>query len=93
MKLDRSQAKSIRSRSKHLLTRRRFKEAVDLLTEALKYFPRCYKFYRLRALAYACLHDYAASRSDAEMVITLAPESPEGYYFKGAVHKIDNQRV
>lgn len=84
MEVDRkSEAKSIRSRVKHLLLRRKFHEALELLTEAIKYFPRSYKLYRLRALAYSCLREYQLALQDAQMIIEIRPDCPDGYYQKG----------
>eukprot|EP00210_Caulerpa_lentillifera_P003226 g3081.t1 len=79
----RTEAKTIRGRVKELLLRRRFHEAVKLLSEAMKYFPRSYKFHRLRALAYSCLREYQLALQDAEMIIKIRPDCPEGYYQKG----------
>ena len=80
---DRRQARALRHRAKQLLVRRRFSEAAALLTEGVKRFPDCYKLRRLRSTAHACLHDYATSRTEAERLIELTPDAPDGFYFKG----------
>ena len=83
MQADRRHARALRHRAKQLIVRRRFNEAAALLTEGVKHFPDCYKLRRLRSMAYACAHDYVTSRTEAERVIELAPNAPDGFYFKG----------
>lgn len=73
----------LRSRAKYLLGRHKFREAVTLLSEAIRLSPESYKLCHLRGLAHACLHEYDAALADAETVVRLKPGSPDGHYQKG----------
>ncbi|GAX83653.1 hypothetical protein CEUSTIGMA_g11078.t1 [Chlamydomonas eustigma] len=65
------------------LSHQEFPEALSALDLAIDLNTSSYKLYRLRAIAHACLGNYAESAADADKVIELSPTIMDGYYHKG----------
>mmetsp|Transcript_31135 Transcript_31135/g.37682 ORF Transcript_31135/g.37682 Transcript_31135/m.37682 type:complete len:152 (-) Transcript_31135:273-728(-) len=77
------QVQQLKTEGKAALARHDFEGARDVLSQAIALNASSHKLFRLRSVAYACLQEYTASLEDAEKVISLQPNSTDGYYHKG----------
>ena len=76
-------AMQLRHKAKEHLIKKQYEDALECLDTAIDLDSGSYKLFRLRAVCYACLGDFASSCLDAEKVILISPNSSDGYYHKG----------
>jgi len=62
----------------------KFKEAVEMYTEALKHAPNDHTIVSNRSHAFASIENYHEALEDANKTISLRPDWPKGYFRKGA---------
>ena len=61
-----------------------FSDALVDLNEAINLDPDCATCYRLRGLSQFCLQQYPDALQDFERLVSLAPNEPENYGWRGA---------
>lgn len=73
----------LRDKAKEHLIKKEYAEALSCLDLAIDLNTGSYKLYRLRAIAHACVGDFASSSADSDRVIELSPNTTDGYFHKG----------
>lgn len=85
---EKSKAQEFKAKGNEHLAQKRFKEAVDAYSEAIRIDPTCAVYYANRAAAYASLSDHEKSAEDAQRSVEIDPLYAKGWSRLGTSYTI-----
>merc|ERR1712087_1023793 len=83
MEFIKSQADEIKKAANEQFRKKKYKEACDLYTKAIKLYPHSAIYFSNRSMCYMKLENYGLAFTDADKAIKLDPCYAKGYYQKG----------
>jgi len=81
--VDKTKAAEAKARGNAAFQAKKYQEAVDAFTEAIKHDPSDHVFYSNRSGAYASMEEYEKAEADGAKCVELKPDWPKGYSRKG----------